>query len=193
MAAFFSAAATYVESLPIPCCTLIRFGNAFCPVLAAFLPATCPSPCPCCTLICVGIALCPQSFFPCRPCLVTPNSLLHPHLSGRCFLAPVLVAFLPATSTICCTFIRLGNAFFPVWAAFLPATITPFFAPAFFACQLFLVAGRGGWRVPKYPPGEKSICCQKFGDVVGPGGWDGTLRWGPKAPKCLVHRDGNHP
>ena len=44
------------------------------------------------------------------------------------------------------------------------------------------------WRVPKYPPGEKSICCQKFGDVVGPGGWDGTLRWGPEAPKCLVHR-----
>ena len=43
------------------------------------------------------------------------------------------------------------------------------------------------WGVPNRPPREKSIWCRKFGDGVGPGGGAGTLRWGPQAPKSLVH------
>ena len=41
--------------------------------------------------------------------------------------------------------------------------------------------------VPNRPPSKISIWCQKFGDNVGPGGGAGTLRWGPQAPKSLVH------
>ena len=41
--------------------------------------------------------------------------------------------------------------------------------------------------VPNRPPSKKSIWCQKFGNNMGPGGGAGTLRWGPQAPKSLVH------
>ena len=42
--------------------------------------------------------------------------------------------------------------------------------------------------VPNRPPSKKSIWCQKFVDNMGSGGGAGTLRWGPQAPKSLVHR-----
>ena len=44
------------------------------------------------------------------------------------------------------------------------------------------------WGVPNWPPGEKSIWCRKFGDVVESGGGVGTLRWAPEVPQCLVRR-----